>query len=486
MENNQFDNEIKKMLEGLEVPFQDTHWDSMAQRLQETQELNTPDKVTEFDKSISEKITGFDVPYSESSWIALRRRLVASAYLKKWILQTKSIEGLFVLIFALFWMNDFDEKSKTPVYHGPVAHITNTQQERKSTSGIDNNTLMNAKKHSESSTASNKMDIIDNQLDNDRMTGDVVNQLNSTKPAILTAAVITFQPVEERKVNNTLNAKILDPFFATTGDIAFLNNPFVMLEVPSQFGLAIPKIDLNQPSKVNFGISVYGIINADYIITGEDPTTKINVPNVWSPGYGGGIAFSKRKGKMTISAGVEYQEVKYFPKPIIRITQGSADLGYAGAGTTTVELTKVSVPVSAAYTLVNNKKHQLSAGFGLLPAVGKETFEQSTFIVSNSNTENENLLRQKMNDVGGQPTVYVTPNVAPRYTEPEKVSSRLSKRPKFFASARANISYEYKLDRYHSIFAKASYSHQLTQNGIGLPKDQLSTVGLHFGSRVYL
>jgi len=179
-------------------------------------------------------------------------------------------------------------------------------------------------------------------------------------------------------------------------------------------------------------------------------------------------------------------QVKYFPQPIITITQGGAELGYAGAGTSTVELTKVSVPITVGYPLISTKKHELSVELGLLSSMGKETFEQSTYVVGHANKENENLLRQKMADVGAQPTVYVIPETTPTYTDPYYESSRISEKPKFFASARANIAYEFKLDRHHSIFAKASYSHQLTQNGIGLPKDRLNTIGLHFGSRVYL
>lgn len=486
MENNQFDNEIKKMLEGLEVPFQDLHWDRMAQRLQETQEPNTSDTVTAFDKSISEKISGFEVPFSESSWIALRSRLVASAYLKKWIFQTKTIEGLFMLVFALFLMDSIGEEPKAPVYHGPVAQVKTIHIDNKPTSEITHLAAEVADEHQAGSRLATN--------DETRNQGNhFVIDNSSTSPiaGILLASV----PVDKKEVAIVVNArKINVPDFASGIDARgvllevpdYLSNPLVMLDVPNQLDLALPRIAFNQASKTNFGLSVYGIVNADHIITGVDPTTAINVPNVWSPGYGGGIAFSKRKGRLAISAGVEYQEVKYFPKPIIRITQGGADLGYAGAGTTTVELTKVSLPITIGYPLINTQKHQLSVELGLLPAVGKETFEQSTFIVGNSNKENDRVLRQKMAAVGAQPTVYVQPTVAPRYTEPQTETSRLSKKPKFFASARANISYEYKLDRHHSIFAKASYSHQLTQNGIGLPKDRLNTVGLHFGSRVYL
>jgi len=65
-----------------------------------------------------------------------------------------------------------------------------------------------------------------------------------------------------------------------------------------------------------------------------------------------------------------------------------------------VELTKVSLPVSLGYPLINTRKHQLSVEIGLLPALGKETFEQSTYIVGNYNKENEGILYQKMADVG--------------------------------------------------------------------------------------
>ncbi len=484
MENNQFDHEIKKMLEGLEVPFQDRHWEHMAKRLQETQEPNTSDTVTEFDKSITEKITGFEVPFSESSWIALRSRLVASAFLKKWIFQTKTIEGLFMLIFALFLMDSVGEESKIPVFDGPVADVNVIQKmNNPATATIDESLVTPDERQAASSLATN------------RRANTTINRLAFHKLIhSMDGAVSASTPIDENDMTLVLTKKLDASTLliekATIKGGAFmpiyLSNPLVSLDVPNQLDAALPKIVFNHPASVNFGLSVYGIVNADHIITGVDPKTNINVPNVWSPGYGGGIAFSKRKGKLDFSAGVEYQEVKYFPKPIIRITQGGASLGYAGAGTTTVELTKLSVPMTVGYPLVNTQKHQLSVELGLLPAIAKETFEQSTYIVGSTNSENENILRQKLTDVGGQPSVYVQPELTPRYSEPRKESSRVSRRPKFFASARANISYEFKLDRHHAIFAKASYSHQLTQNGIGLPKDQLNTLGLHFGSRVYL
>ncbi len=483
MENNQFDNEIKEMLEGLEVPFQDMHWDRMAQRLQETQEPNTSDTVTAFDKSISEKISGFEVPFSESNWMALRSRLVASAYLEKWIFQTKFIEGLFMLVFALFLVGTVGSRPKEPVFQEPIAQVNPLPIATESASVIKVAPVSSKVPHTEGRLATNR------EIKKNSSFLGLYNQ-----PPIPTNGVFqALLPVSDKEVAPVILVEQYDGAYAisevATGELMlettkYLSNPLVMLDIPSQLDLALPKIAVGRASRTNFGLSVYGIVNADHIITGIDPTTAINVPNVWSPGYGGGIAFSKRKGKLAISAGVEYQEVKYFPKPIVRITQGGADLGYAGGGTTTVELTKVSTPITIGYPLVNTRKHQLSVELGLVPALGKETFEQSTYIVGNSNEENKNVLRQKLADVGAQPSVYVNP--PSRYSEPQKESSRVSREPKFFASARANMSYEFKLDRHHSVFAKASYSHQLTQNGIGLPKDHLNSVGLHFGSRVYL
>ena len=487
MENNQFDNEIKKMLEGLEVPFQETHWERISQRLQETQEPNAPDTVTNFDKSISDKIASFEVPFSESNWMALRSRLVARAYLRKWIFQTKTIEGLFMLIFAMFLVGSAgtaESERKEPVFQEPIAQVNPIPTATESALAVIKVAPVPSKVlHTEGRLATNR-----EIKKNSSFLG-----LSNQPPTPTKGVFQVLRPVSDKEVAPVILVEQYDGAYAisevATGELMletpkYLSNPLVMLDIPSQLDLALPKIAVGRASRTNFGLSVYGIVNADHIITGIDPTTAINVPNVWSPGYGGGIAFSKRKGKLAISAGVEYQEVKYFPKPIVRITQGGADLGYAGAGTTTVELTKVSTPITIGYPLVNTRKHQLSVELGLVPALGKETFKQSTYIVGNSNEENKNVLRQKLEDVGAQPTVYVDP--PSRYSELQKESSRVSREPKFFASARANMSYEFKLDRYHSIFAKASYSHQLTQNGIGLPKDHLNSVGLHFGSRVCL
>ena len=480
MENNQFDNEIKKMLEGLEVPFQDAHWDSMSKRLQETQEPNTADAVTEFDKTISAKITGFEVPFSESSWMALRSRLVASAYLKKWIFQTKAIEGLLMLVFALFLMDSIgDQPKKVPVFHGPIAEVHTIQKADK------------IKTSQETSVVTTT----DQPVELRRLATNVMHTQNGNSPTINTlnnSLMMLIVPATQNELPVIVSRSVESPVviseverYTSNLNLQLLANPLSPIDAPNLLDGALPKIVLHQASKINFGLSVYGIANADHIITGVDPASKINVPNVWSPGYGGGVAFSKRKGKLDVSVGLEYQEVKYFPTPIVTITQGRADLGYAGAGTTTVELAKVSLPVTLGYPLINTRKHQLSVEIGLLPALGKETFEQSTYIVGNYNKENEGILYKKMADIGAQPTVYVQPSTS-QYTEPRKESSRVSRKPKFFASARANISYEFKLDRRHSIFAKASYSHQLTKNGIGLPNDYLNTVGLHFGSRVYL
>jgi len=483
MENNQFDNEIKKMLQGLEVPFHDSHWSKMAERLKETHEPNTADVVTEFDKSISEKITGFEVPFSESNWIALRSRLVASAYLKKWIFQTKAIEGLFMLVFALFLLNGIGETPKKPVFHGPVADVKIIQETESPDVVMDKMDLAAAKSNVPAGRrlATKKgANLVNRAFESLTQTNQMLHSRVASLPDEQAIARITSD-----KKNNASSLLLLADARYAHGVPLYLNTPFSMLDLP-EVDWELPKIAGNQGAKTNFGLSVYGIVNADHIITGIDPETDINVPNVWAPGYGGGIAFSKRKGKLNLSAGVEYQEVKYFPKPIIRITQGGVDLGYAGAGTTTVELTKVSVPLTVGYPLVNTRKHQLSVELGLVAALGKETFEQSTYIVGNTNKENERILRQKIADVGAQPSVYVEPVAPLRYPEPKRESSRVSQKPKFFASARTNITYEFKLDRHHSIFAKASYSHQLTQNGIGLPKDRLNTVGLHFGSRVYL
>lgn len=478
MENNQFDNEIKKLLQDLEVPFQDMHWDSMAQRLKVTQEPNVSDTVTAFDKSISEKIAEFEVPFSESSWIALRQRLVASAYLKKWILQTKGIEGLFMVLLVVFLMNTDQIQPQLPPYDGPIAHTNQSISTQKQPAKIASNTLK-----------STQIEVSDVVKDS-----GLAPKKNSAHLAMMEA----FIPIASATVwgNQSLQALIQPNTIADNqaisnhqADREFNQKDLAELKLlrwslqNRQVNLNIPKIAVINAPNLNVGLSVYGMMNADHILTGADPTSGINGPDLWAPGYGGGVALSKKLGRYTVHAGLEYQESKYFPKPIVLISQGNVDVGYGGASTTTVELTKVNLPIALGYQVFDHRKHQLSIEMGLMASLGKETFEQSVYILGTNNV-NENILRAKIGATTDVPTSYlVAQKVA---SEETGQRSKESKNAKFFASARANITYEYKLDKQHSLFAKASYSHQILNNGIGLPKDHLNSVGVHFGSRVYL
>ncbi|HHB77814.1 MAG TPA: hypothetical protein ENK85_01120 [Saprospiraceae bacterium] len=481
MENNQFDNEIRKMLQDLEVPFQDAHWDSMAKRLQETQEPNMPNAVTGFDKSITEKVAFFEVPFDESNWVALRQRLVASAYMKRWILQTKSVEALFLLVLVVFFVNTAPVKQPKPSFHGPVAgvNLPKTPSANKTESAA---IISSASESSRDELASNSLATDDGLIRNSKQ-GAFARTSSPIHPLVIKQAdLLEHSPV---RLSGDEQKALREVASANTKEMDYLLNPKKLLEYQYTMDLMMPKVVLAEVTSPKLGFSVYGIANVDHVITGIDPTYDVDVPNLWSPGYGGGVALSKSLGRYDLTYGVEYQEVKYFPKPIIRISQGSADLGYAGSGTTTVEVTKVNVPVTLGYRLLQSPKHQLSMEIGMVGAWGKETFEQSTYILGKENPEDESQLRKKMNLTEPQPSAYVQPPTV-IHPEPTLYSSRVSPKPKFYAAARANIAYEFKMDCQHAIFAKVSYSHQISKNGIGLPKDKLHSFGLHFGSRVYL
>lgn len=476
MENNQFDNEIKKLLQDMEVPFQEAHWGGLASRLHEIEEPNTPNEVTGFDQSISDKLTGFEVAFNESNWVALRSRLVAYNYLKKWILQTKTIEGLFMLFMALVMLNTSDNQPVTPAmpkFDGPIAEAPTG-----SPSPVRD---VLAEKNIRHSTPTTK------QLSGVPVAGKRKNNI-----AILPA--LTTSWVSAKDENMDVRSSFAQASREVSQEVA-VSNPSVMYltllnalpnlnpeKLNTAHSFKMPKVAYGQKEIPSIGFAVYGILNADRIITGMDPATKINVPDLWSPGYGGGVEVSKDLGAYSLAVGIEYQEVKYFPKPVVRVVEGSVDIGYVGAGTSTVELERLNLPVTATYKLISRPKHRLTAELGLVGGWGKESFQQSTFIMGHKNQVDEKVLRKELDEYGEQPSVYVTtPN-----QEPISQSPKYQQKSKFFASARASLGYEYRIDTQHALFAKATYTHQLSKIGVGLPNDHLNSVGLHFGSRVYL
>ncbi len=463
MENNLFDNEIKKLLEDIEVPFEGGHWDELAQRLKETTVPNDPDVISTFDQALSEKATSFDVPFNEHNWLALRQRLIANAYLHKWILHTKVLESISMALLAFLFISTVDLSEKTPKvrYNGPIA-----------------STIAPAK-------SSNQADKFEPAQE---------NEVLAIRKAIPSVADLSFVPLQSKpsllrdysggfsQVSQSNPEPLAIGDAATNDRDIFLLFPIELLdmELLNHDDLDLPRIAFAKKGRSNLGIAVYGVIHADYIQTGRDEKYNINLPDIWSPGYGAGVALSKQVGRKIYNIGIEYQSTKYHPKPIVVISEGDASEGYAGTGTSTVEVSMVKLPVTVGYALFENKRHQVSLNLGVTAGLATELYKQSTFVLASHNDQDQKKLEAKMLSAN-QSSIY-----SQSIARSGEITDLQETKAKLFAFANANFGYEYRLPTGHSLFAKASYQHQISAKGIGLPNDKLHSVGFQFGLRAYL
>lgn len=457
MENNLFDNEIRNLIQDMEVPFMDNHWTDMQNRLKEISEPNTTDDLTQFDTTISDKISNLEQPFVESHWLDIQKRLVLNNYLQKWILHTKIMETILVVLISITFLNTYVSPSKTttqPIL-GPIALVP---------------APANKDIHSpQPNTFTGQITEMTSTRKNNRNLTSVIPFLeqNTTAsyPTVLAATDVNRPTNIPSSITSQTSLNYLSQIPLTE-----ITNPTLNIAVN------LPRITITQKHPT-MSLSLYAITNADQVITGTDPVHQINTNDLWSPGYGGGIAFTRHMGARAFSTGIEYQKTKYFPQPIVTVLQGDIDLGYGGKGTSTVELDRINIPLAIEQTLVNRKKHKFSVGAGLVASIGHESFKQSTYLF-NSPTENQNQLRNKTNLAPQQPSAYTARQ---KTSNTSKVDTN-----KFYAYSRANLSYEYKVTKHHVLFAKATYQHQISNKGIGLPNDMVHSFGFQFGSKVYL
>lgn len=462
MENNLFDNEIKKLLADIEVPFEGTHWSEMAQRLKETTVANHSDELSSFDQTIAQKASSFEAPFNEQNWLALRQRLITNAYLHKWIFHTKVLEGFTMALLAFLFVSTVDLTPKqipNVKYQGPIA-----------------------------STARPSVKM------NRTIAQETVALISKDSRQLETAGLDFIPLYSIQRGQHPLNL-----IQHLTGDLDYptQNIPLAVIEVPRDIvlrspttvlnillnnnNLDLPRVAFPKKTKSNLGIAVYGVINADYIQTGRDEKHNIDLPNIWSSGYGVGVALSKQVGRQIYNIGIEYQTTQYDPKPIVLISEGNATDGYAGSGTSTVALSMVKLPITVGHALFENNRHQVSLNLGLTAGLATETFNQSTYVLGSHNDKSQKELAEKVTG-SNQASVYTQPS-----TNTGELTNQLQKtKAKLFAFATASIGYEYKLSQDHSLFTKASYQHQVSTKGIGLPNDKLNSVGFQFGLRAYL
>ncbi len=475
MRREHFDDEIRHLLRDLDVPFQAEHWDDLSHRLRQVKEANTPDARTAFDKEVSHKIKDFETPFVEAHWLSLYWRLVRETYINKWVITTKITEAFLILIMAL----SFVQTNRFHVYpHNGNPIPPSIHQPAPPTHNNTDRNYARADQIPPGPSPRRRMAPKDGRH-TPRLLAHRPN--HQTVPPIA-APLIRPLPapppaLPARKTHAAPQTAAILPALPRTG---------THVQPPSA---PLPSIVAAQRQNAFF-LDVFTALAGCRIITGTEPFNDINPPDLAAISTGAGITIGKTLARKYLAkVGISFSQLHYRPAPIIRITNGDAATGYAGWATRDIHVKQLRIPVSIEGKLLHRGKHRFYWKAGAVPVISRASFHQQGYYFGDPDENQIILLDSDLST--SQQTAYVAPKTDRQAAYPANPSLSTQSDQAVVVQdqliALGRIGIDYSLSRYnYDLNLGLHYDFQLSNNGIGLPKDKINALEFQAGLRFWL
>jgi len=362
MSDNNFDKHIKDQIDGFQLDFDKSNWESLNTRLNEEfgEETTDVDDLS-FDKEIADKLSYQEVPYNASHWAKLLERLELEDNLKNRLLSLRVMEVTAVLLFILAMWNwkgaEFIQKHQdNHAAKIPVASIIDTetiQDENpvaiaelipSSSNESDNSLIETSKKEepSNSSAVENKAVINEESaISNIAFEGNYeVNSFisESSSPSTLVSIDQNIQAISNATLVNPLSSKRKTDAFNTSvledthqsslnaqhreqAEIAsfatIVNDQYVINSENHNLNEMLVLIDIEKPvNKMILTAGIIGSADAYLIRSPDDPFYEFPSYTTDSKGLTGGLTIAIRTKSAEIETGIMYSSVEYAPRLI--------------------------------------------------------------------------------------------------------------------------------------------------------------------------
>jgi len=495
MENN-FDKEIKKRLENLEVNDTPSNWDFMEEQIEANSALNPELEDVMLDGVVYERLHNFEAPFEPEHWSLMREKLDASYALRRKLMKYKVAEVALVVLFIFTLVQFFPIKQSSSL---PIVSIESSHNNTLSTSTLDE---MN------NFTQQDVLPIISEQSKQTK------NEVTTAKRQVVTPPIATTVPTTDNTVTNlgierqkektiipsltetnsassiTINneehnnAKSLLEEHDVALDIALMEQVDLKVEDTPLLVAGIEELNsgqifsnLKKPINIRIGMTLGA--DANYVMTpyheirNNNKTYSLETTNIFHAGYSGGLNLGFQYGNWEIETGALYSAVTYEPRDLTEV-RGSIVDGFYDSRYARARIDMIRVPLHLKYNVYTKKKWKVYVHSGTaLNMAAKTFFKKTTTEKGFSSNFNSGLQDGRSIPTEEEPTNY----------------DGIFEGGKFSDNTFLTADFGFGVERYFtprmSIFVQPNFRYHFS-NGIGPQSDRINAVSFLTGAKVTL
>ncbi|MFN0013099.1 MAG: hypothetical protein ACKVU2_01005 [Saprospiraceae bacterium] len=451
--NNNFDRQMKSVLDNIEPEFDPSTWDMLAHKMDQAAFEEQPVAVDAVDKAVYHTLQRLEAPYQQAHWNALANRIQVVAVRVRRLRIAKLAEAAIFLLLLWntesYWGTGTYLPPARPVFD-PNVPVAQTR------SGLP----VASKKqtgHPHPSSKSPLEALAAKALQEQLMQPGSPSLLSGDYLMANSAAEILAsmnQTAEQANLRVFAAAKSISPFLLTSR-LLVPGRAVAFAQAPT------PKFASQSP----FFLAVYTVADNDRI-GGTDGK------NYSGSGYGAVLAGGFRPDKWGVEAGIGYSAKQYAPKQSVTIVSGNQDDGFYGSSLSEISADLLTVPVKITRRLAKMGRTSAHAVVGATA----------------------NLALGKNHDYS---TTYFPPGTLPPHTLPDPTpkpalasnglleNGRLS--DNIYATVDAGLRIEHRLGKgRHVAFVEPAFRQTFAGKGYGQQEEPVRSFSIQAGVLTYL
>ena len=476
-----FDSMIRNQMVDLEINTDANYWEAMESKID--QEINISEISDEaLDLLATDNLSNLYVPYNPTHWTLLSHRLEEELNVRRKIVTYKLVEfslmALLLLTIVQFMPNysNISAKDKSIAEAQVASSVVNLKEN--STTPLKTNPKQNINSTglADNAIRSNDWPVTTVDLNNDKTTTHLVDLSGSSQ--------IEFNELKEEHSSNkeVVTSLLLIEDIQVSNGLAvssLTELPITISALPYHTDWSAIGLLKKFPKKVTVRLGAMSSADLNYIKTPSTSQYKDNDYQQYQLGYGGGITIDLNYEKLTLSTGLIYRRINYYPQEEINIA-GSFANGYQSHIFDAVNLNLLTIPMNLQFQMNDaDRKWKLHAITGAslnilalnhynitVNNIGNSTFSfaPTTQSAPSINSNPEEIFREA--DIAGEGLF----------------EGGTFERNHYF-TANLGIGVERFISPRWSLFIQPVYQHEVFGKNLGINRDRIHTFSVQIGAK---
>lgn len=356
MTNQKFDDIFKSKLSNPDSSPNSSDWDQFSQLLSKSEGFED----VNFDKELSEKIKEHHVPYSDSHWLQLKERLEREQGIrtKLYFAKLAEISVIILLLFGGLSYLGLNFKYVQEVDPAMFAHLYQDEINSNILKPINNKAVQKIKQESYKNINKNNLEALTKGVRAYRAIASPSRQVKegfaSAKQPLWASPILINKPVTS--LSSTIPNIAFAPLSLASMSILEANKAGKLeAALPEINTLPIYKPELYASTITKTEMRTYFGSGLDIIRSPFDPVYQNEAATLISRHDKAGFSFAMGTEHLKMATGLEYNRMKYEPISVIE-TYGSLREGLKQSSLKEIAFHTARIPLGVKYDFLKNKE----------------------------------------------------------------------------------------------------------------------------------